>query len=124
MPYRTISTHDYSGLDLVSAGDEAGCVDLLNVDFDRRGAVRARDGYDNFTSGAGAARYTLAAPFYPSTGSRRLLAVRGSTVEALDTAGGSVTTQALLSSRTHSLVRFAAPNNEYMYVGSGAAVGE
>lgn len=68
----------FGGLDLVSAPDESGCIDLLNVDFDARGAIRQRDGYDAFTASAAAADYhDLHSHYNLGTGTHFLLAARG-----------------------------------------------
>jgi hypothetical protein len=91
---------------------------LLNVDFDRQGAIRVRDGFDNLTSSAAAGRYERIAPFYRiGSSGRQLLALRGATIEALNTSGGSVATQALgWTQSTHAFARFGGPGAEVMYI--------
>src|SRR5690348_7884879 len=58
MPVFTVPFEDFAGLDLVSAVNETGSSpDLLNVELDRQGGVRSRDGYAKLTASAGATRY-------------------------------------------------------------------
>lgn len=48
---------DFGGLDLVSSPDSSGCIDLLNVDFGKRGALRSRDGLSKFNAVANASDF-------------------------------------------------------------------
>jgi hypothetical protein len=58
MPVFTVPFEDFGGLDLVSATNETGSSpDLLNVELDRPGSLRSRDGYAKLTATAGATRY-------------------------------------------------------------------
>jgi hypothetical protein len=53
-----VAFDDFGGLDLSSAADATGgALDALNVDLDRPGRVRSRDGYLKVTAAAGATRY-------------------------------------------------------------------
>lgn len=64
MPVTVVPVSDFGGLDLIGSPDSSACIDVLNVDFDVRGAIRSRDGFDNFTASAAAGRYTFCAAFY------------------------------------------------------------
>lgn len=118
--YSQVPAHDFPGLDLRSSPDESGCIDCLNVDFDRVGAVRTRDGYDNFTSSAAAGRYLATFPFVKTDGTSQLLTVRGTTIEALDSSGGSIATQAytiFIGVHLLNAVRFGAPGSQLLFLG-------
>lgn len=117
--YSQAPAHQFPGLDLVTSADEAGCIDLLNVDFDRVGAIRTRDGYDNFTSSPAGVSYERMFPFYTGSGTRRLIASRTTTLEVLSTSGTSVSTQTITGSRWAegmTAVRFGTPSSELLYV--------
>lgn len=58
MGYFTVPFDSFGGLSLSDAANEsAGAVDVLNVEFDRPGRLRSRDGYSKVTAAAGATRY-------------------------------------------------------------------
>lgn len=110
------------GLNLRDASgviDPASALDALNVDYGSRGAIVQRYGYNHFTSSAAGARYDCLHPFYTTAGTKQLMAGRGTTVEALNTSGGSVATQAGLSTSPHYFVRYGAPASELIYFGNG-----
>lgn len=89
--YSSASSHDFPGIDLRQSADEAGAIDLLNVDFDVLGAVRARDGYDNFTPSEAASDYDAV---FSLTGDSGLLAHRTSNIAYVNDAGEAATTAA------------------------------
>jgi hypothetical protein len=119
---------EFGGLDLRAAADSSACIDMLNVDLDRPGAIRVRDGYDNFTSGAGSARYRDLVGFTTSGGAQQIVAARWAdagttiTLEAFDNAGASITTQAGAATGTApdfavmSFANFAAPGSTLLYM--------
>jgi hypothetical protein len=116
----------FPGLNLVDDAGTlgwTGAIDLLNVDFAKRGRVRTRDGFAAFTSVAGAARYHSIAPFYAAIGSgtTRLIAGRSTTVEALSTAGASITTTTATgaASSNWGFARFGTPTTEYLIIATG-----
>jgi hypothetical protein len=127
MPIRSLPFESFGGLDLASAPDESGCIDLLNVDFDQRGRLRSRDGFAKLTTAAALGAYHSLAPFYKTDGTKQLIGAFGGAsgaINALNTSGGIVAAQASASSTYASIARFAAPGSEHAYVavsGSGAA---
>lgn len=107
-----------------------GAVDMLNIDLDRVGAIRTRDGYDNFTSGTGTNRYAGLFPFTRTIGgTTQLVALTASgangtpAISALNTSGG------IVASRNYgagtlpffNAARFGAPGSEYMYFADGTS---
>lgn len=80
----------FGGWDLLNDPEEVGpstAVDLLNVDLDRRGRLRSRDGYANFTASAALSPYSGIFS-YVSPGGRFLLAVKdGDSLNAIDDNG-------------------------------------
>lgn len=80
----------FGGLNLVDDPEEVGAngaIDLLNVDVDRRGRLRSRDGYDNFTSSAAAARLASLASFYMIDGTKHVVTNHDQSYTAYTAAG-------------------------------------
>lgn len=123
MPLTPVAHPGFSGglnlRDQPDVVDASQAVDLLNVTFTDRGAVRQRDGYAAFTAGAGANRYDSLAPFYTSAGTRQLVAGAGNRLEALDTAGAVVASTTSPTASPHYFARFGGPAAEVMYVSNG-----
>lgn len=118
--WTTVPLNHFGGYNPTSSPDESACTDILNIDFGVRGAIRTRDGYDNFTPAA-TERYAYLFPFVRSNGTKQLLLGRTSSVNVLDSAGASVTTGA--PSNAWSMVRFGSPVAEYVYIASNALTG-
>lgn len=124
----------FGSLNLVDDPQEVGAqgaTDLLNVDFEKRGRIRTRDGFDNFTSAAAAARYADVVYFTMIAGNRNLVSARrtGTTItfQGISTSGTSVATQGSLPmSATDPFfmtsVRYGGPATEVLYV-AGVTVG-
>lgn len=123
MTYEPISFPSFgAGLNLrdkVDAVSEEEAIDLLNVWFTERGAVKQRDGYDNFTTTALTNPVASLEPFYTSSGTRQLIAGCGTRLEALNTSGGIVASLTAQTTGTWDFVRFGAPGNELIYAGQG-----
>ena len=89
--YRPYAFGDFSGgLNLRDKADAVGdreAIDLLNVTFTERGAMRQRDGYADFTPADLPQRVDSLSPFYTVAGLRQLIAGCGTRLDALDTAG-------------------------------------
>jgi hypothetical protein len=129
---------EFGGLDLRAAPDSSACIDMLNVELDRPGAVRARDGFDNFTSVAEGARITNLAPFYSTDGDQLLVAVNETDEAVAYTTAGAVSSSQALAATTGvpSLVRWGTtgtggdsiivlPGNgaaSYIYNGAWSAI--
>lgn len=55
-----VAVEQFQGINLVDDPEEVGlggAIDMLNVDLDKRGRVRSRDGFSKITAAAGATRY-------------------------------------------------------------------
>src|SRR3954469_24036423 len=91
----------YDGLNLRDKADAVGdkeAIDLLNVTFNERGAIRQRDGYADLTTADLTNRVDSLCAFYTSSGTKQLIAGAGSRLEALDIGGGVVASATGLTS--------------------------
>lgn len=96
----------------------AQAIDLLDVTFTERGAVRQRDGYGLFTSVAGTNPYDSLVAFSKSDGTRQLVAGAGNRLEGLS-AGGAVIASVSTSASPHYFTRFGGPSVEAVYASNG-----
>src|SRR3954452_789261 len=111
--YQPYAFNDFSGgLNLRDKSDTVGdkeAIDLLNVTFSERGAIRQRDGYADLTTADLTNRVDSLCPFYTAGGVRQLIAGAGSRLEALDIGGAVVAAATGLTGGPYSFARFAAP---------------
>lgn len=112
----TVELEDFSGGLNTATGPLDGryALDCLNVTYGR--AVSTRAGYGAFTSSANAYDYVFG--WQKTDGTKQLLAGRGTTTEAFNTSGTSVTTEAKSAAVTGAAA-FAAPGSEYVYLANG-----
>lgn len=96
----------------------AQAIDLLDVTFTERGAVRQRDGWSAFTSAAGTNRYDSLVSFAKTDGTRQVVAGAGNRLEGLS-ASGSVIASVATSASPHSFTRFGGPSVEAVYAANG-----
>ena len=96
----------------------AQAIDLLDVTFTERGAVRQRDGYGLFTSVAGTSPYDSLVAFSKSDGTRQLVAGAANRLEGLS-AGGAVIASVSTSASPHYFTRFGGPSVEAVYASNG-----
>ena len=87
----------FGGIDLLNDPQEVGpntAVDLLNVDVDRRGRLRTRDGYAKFTASAGPNPYAQIFA-YPTVGSANslLAVIPDDRTQAIDSTGTVTSSQ-------------------------------
>jgi hypothetical protein len=125
MPYSPVAIPGFGGLVLYPDPQEVGtqnAVDMLNVDLDRRGRVRSRDGFDNLTASAAADRLESITPFYLVDGTRQVVVSSndGSFYRAYDTAGATIATQSLGGGDVidADFARFGGPSAEVIYTAS------
>jgi hypothetical protein len=122
--YRPFDFHDFSGgLNLRDKADvvtDQEAIDLLNVTFTERGAIRQRDGYTDLTSADLTNRPDSLVPFYTAAGTRQLIAGCGTRLEALTAAGAVAASKTGLTGGPYSFARFADPGHEYLYAANGA----
>lgn len=126
---RPVVIDRFGGLDLrADPGEGPAAIDALNVDFDRAGRLRARDGFDNFTAaeiGEHLVGYDSLQAFYKTDGTRQLVASEADAggvaevVQVLNTAGAVVGTFTM-SQPVSGWARVGTPTSEYLYVASGA----
>ncbi len=93
-------------------------IDLLNVTFTDRGAIKQRDGYVDLT-GDLTNRVDSLGLFSTTSGTRHILAGCGTRLEALSTAGAVVASKTGLANGPYTFARFAAPTTELTYAGNG-----
>lgn len=111
-----------SGLNLRDLPDVVGpayAIDLANVTFTERGAVKSRDGYDNFTAAEGTNRYDSMTPYYTSGGTRQLVVGAGNRLEALNTSGAIVASSTAPTASPHFFARFGGATAEVVYAANG-----
>jgi hypothetical protein len=122
--YKQVTFKDFSGgLNLRDKSDAVGekeAIDLLNVTFTERGAIRQRDGYDDLTPADLTNRVDSLGPFYKADGTRQLVAGCGTRLEVLGTSGAVVASLAGLAGGPWQFLRFGAPGTETLYACNGA----
>lgn len=123
-----IALAQFGGLNLKNDPEEIGfkgSIDLLNVDLDKWGRIRSRDGYDNLTASAATIRLQDIAPFYTTSGARQVLTATSdgsfnSFYRAYTTAGATIADQSLAGSNMFEadFTRFGGPGAEVSYASS------
>jgi len=111
------------GLNLRDKADVVGeseAIDLLNVQFLERGAIKQRDGYADLTGSALTNAVDSLDVYYQASGTRQLLAGCGTRLEAINTSGSVVASQTGLAGGPYSFARFAAPGSEFSYAANGS----
>jgi hypothetical protein len=110
------------GLNLVNQPDEQDqtqALDLLNVSFVVRGAVKSRDGYGLLTAAPGTNRYDSLSPYYTAGGTRQLVAGAGNRLEGLTTAGAIVASSTAPTASPHYFARYGGEAGEYVFCANG-----
>jgi hypothetical protein len=117
----TVTIQNFRGLDLSSDAEEAtGAIDMLNVDLDKQGRLRARDGYSKFTSVAGTNAYDSLIAFIRSPGlTFEIIAGAGNRLEAISSAGIVTASSVAPTASPHFFVRWGSPTAEYIYIANG-----
>ena len=122
--YQPYAFTDFSGgLNLRDKSDTVGdkeAIDLLNVTFTERGAIRQRDGYSDLTTADLTNRVDSLGVFYSASGNKHVIAGCGTRLEAISTAGAVLASKTGLAGGPYSFARFADPTHEYLYAGNGA----
>jgi hypothetical protein len=122
--YKPIAANDFSGgVNLRDKSDAVGAkeaIDLLNVTFTDRGAVRTRDGLVDMTASDLSARVNSMSSFQTAAGLRHLVAALddGSLI-ALNPDGTPVSTIGGLAGSPCIFARFGSPLTEYLYAANG-----
>jgi hypothetical protein len=98
---------------------EAEAIDLLNVQFYERGAIRQRDGYQDLTQASLTNRVDSLSPYYNVSGAKHLIAGCGGRLETLDALGNIIASRTGLSGGPYSFARFGDPTHEYLYAANG-----
>jgi hypothetical protein len=121
--YRPFQFADFSGgLNLRDKSDAVGdkeAIDLLNVTFTDRGAIRQRDGYADLTPDDLTNRVDSLAPFYTIAGVRQMIAGCGNRLEAINSIGAVVASATGLGGGPYDFERFADPTHEWLYAANG-----
>src|SRR5512139_391790 len=123
MPYIERNLNSFGGgLNIRDKEDailESQAIDLLNVVFTDRGAVRQRDGFTALTAALTNPAATLH-EYYTTSGTAQIIAGCGTRLEAITTAGAVAGSATPLTSGTWGFARFGTPGNEVIYAGQGA----
>jgi hypothetical protein len=121
--YQPFVFDDFSGgLNLRDKADvvaDKEAIDLLNVTFNERGAIRQRDGYVDLTTADLTNRVDSLAAFYNAAGTRQLIAGCGTRLEALSSAGAVAASKTGMLGGPYTFARFAAPGSETIYAANG-----
>src|SRR5262245_19164836 len=122
--YRAFDFKDFSGgLNLRDKSDAVGdkqAIDLLNVTFTDRGAIRQRDGYVDLTLSDLAARIDSMAAHYTTAGLRQLILGCGTRLDAIDHTGAVLASQTGLTKGPWNFAQFGDPTRELVYCANGA----
>lgn len=102
--------------DTVDVGD---AIDLLNIDFTERGAIKQRDGYTHLTTSELTNQPDSLGEFYTSTGTRQLVIGNGHRLDAIDTTGTMVASSSSPTASPHYFARFGGPGAEVLYAANG-----
>lgn len=104
MGYESVIVDRFGGLQLPEDPEELGfsqALDMANVDVDRRGRLRTRDGFTYTTAAEAASQYaTLVLPTV--SGNSQLLAARTGAVDAINTITGAIIATSGAGSMTSS----------------------
>jgi hypothetical protein len=121
--YNPIQFQDFSGgLNLRDKADAVGdreAIDLLNVIFSERGAVRQRDGTKRFTTAELANRPSTMSPFYTTAGLRQLVCGSDNRLDVLGPTGVVVVSKTGLGAGPWSFTRMGTDQGEYLYATNG-----
>lgn len=117
-----VSFGDFPGLDIRSAPtQQSGAVDLLNVDFDREGRVRARGGFNDLFSDASSGTYNAGLWSFPAgPGGWRIFAQHASSVDAINQSGTVVASQSIMGV-AQSMVSVGTPSTAYYFLSVAGA---
>jgi hypothetical protein len=129
LPYQPFTVEQFGGLNLIADPQELGAkgsMDLLNVDFDKHGRVRSRDGYDNLTSSAAASRLDNIGIFYKTDGTKQILvsSSAGEFYSAYSSAGALIATDSIGGTTVSEadFTRFGGPSAEVVYATSWRSI--
>lgn len=106
---------NFGGLDLSKPLDELGsdtAASVLDMDWDRAGNPRSRDGCEKFMGAGGGEPYGPLFVHSPT----RLLTRRGTTLAAISDGKEEVATEATESAKHVSFTRFGTPTASYTYI--------
>lgn len=120
--YRQFTFADFSaGLNLRDKADavsEKEAIDLLNVNFTERGAVRQRDGFGDL-SGDLTNRVDSMTQHYTTAGLRQLVLGAGTRLDVIDHSGAVVGSQAGLTRGPWTFAQFGDPTRELVFCANG-----
>ena len=122
--YNPIANNDFSaGLNLRDKSDAVKpneAIDLLNVTFTDRGAVRQRDGLTDLTQSDLSARVNSMGTYQNVAGLRQLVAaLDNGDLVAVGQDGNPVSSIGSLSGAPCTFARFGSPTLEYLYIANG-----
>lgn len=122
MTYRAVPIPRFDGGLVLQAQPDVlesnQAVDLLNVTFSEKGAVRRRDGYAKLTTFVLPNVPDSLAYFYTSAGTKRMVVGNGNRIDVINESGGSVAGVATTAS-PHFFARFGGPTREAVYIANG-----
>jgi hypothetical protein len=121
--YRQFSFSDFSGgLNLRDKTDTVGdkeAIDLLNVTFAERGAIRQRDGFIDLTPADLPARVDSMAAHYTASGLRQLILGAGTRLNTINELGAVTGSLTGLTGGPWTFAQFGDPLREFVYAANG-----
>lgn len=121
--YKPVGFSDFSGgLNLRDKADAVGdreAIDLLNVEFSERGAIRQREGYVDLGSVDLVNRVDSMAAHYTTGGARQLVLGAGTRLDVVDQTGAVIGSQAGLLGGPWNFTQFGDPTHESVYAANG-----
>lgn len=122
--YRPFDFADFSlGLNLRDKSDavkDGEAIDLLNVTFTERGAIRQRDGFADFTTADLGQRVDSMVAHYTAGGARQLVIGAGTRIDVLDQAGTLTPGIAGMTRGPWTFAQFGDPTRELVFCANGA----
>jgi hypothetical protein len=122
--YRPFDFKDFSGgLNLRDKADvinDKEAVDLLNVDFTERGAIRQREGFVDLTPADLTNRVDSMAAHYTTGGARQLMLGAGTRIDVVNQVGAVIGSQVGMTRGPWVFAQFGSPAVETVYCANGA----
>jgi hypothetical protein len=124
MSYKPVSVPSFGGGLVLTAQpdvlDPSQALDLLNVVFSERGAVRQRDGYAKLTSTALTNQPDSISPYITSGGTKRLVVGNGNRLDVFTSFPGATAANSTApTAHPHFFARFGSPTGERLYISNG-----
>lgn len=124
MSYKPYPVNQFGGGLVLAAQpdvlDPSQALDLLNVTFSERGAVRSRDGYAKLSSTALTNQGDCLSPYVTSGGTKRLVVGNGNRLDVFTSFPGATAANSTAPTASpHFFARFGGPTAEVLFISNG-----